>query len=128
MPNYFGYNFPIFGGQQNVLSKQSGDRIIKNDLLQLLRTIPGERVMRPTWGTDVMSSLFDGIDDETIENLQSSIVEAMIAYEPRITANVALTADENNNTLTIRIEGTFTNEPNHAFEDELVLPLKRLES
>ncbi|MDP6584876.1 MAG: GPW/gp25 family protein [Anaerolineales bacterium] len=111
-----------------MLSKQSGDRIVQNDLLQLLRTIPGERVMRPTWGTHIMQSLFDGIDDETIGSLQSNIVRAMLRYEPRITANVTVTADENNNTLTIRVEGTFTNEPNHLFEDELVLPLKRLES
>lgn len=108
-----------------MLSRQAGDRIIKNDLIQLLLTMPGERVMRPDWGTNITSTLFESIDDETFASLKASIGEAMAKYETRIVTNIGIAADENNNTLTIRLEGTFTNEPNHVFEDELVLPLKR---
>ena len=70
---YFGYNPPFFGGHQNVLSKQSGDRIIKNDLQQLILTNLGERVMRPEWGGNINRILFEPMTFGIVSLLESSI-------------------------------------------------------
>lgn len=124
---YYGYNPPFFGGHQNVMSKQSGDRLIKNDVLQLLLTMPGERVMRPNWGTKIKSTLFDGADNTVIPDLVDSINRALSLYETRVDLNVQIDIDEDNLTMNIHLSGTYTNEPNHTFEDELVLPITRTE-
>ena len=126
--NYYGYNPPFFGGHQNVMSKQSGDRIIKNDILQLLLTMRGERVMRPTWGTIIKSSVMEGITDELKSDIVSDVVAALSRYEPRISATVTVDSREaDENQLFVKVEGSFTNEPNHTFEIELDLPLQREE-
>ncbi len=125
---FFGYNPPFFGGHQNVMSRQAGDRLIKNDILQLLLTVPGERVMRPTWGTLIKPSVFDNIDDSAINALRGSISSALSTYETRVLLGISITTEEDGTVLRIRLEGEFTNEPNHTFEDELLLPIMRAES
>jgi len=122
---YYGYNPPFFGGHQNVLSRQAGDRIIKNDLLQLIMTNLGERVMRPTWGTILGATLFEQITEVNTVALEDNIEQAIIDYEPRVNVAVSVTADDDRNQLSVRVEGTFTNEPNNTFELELELPFQR---
>lgn len=124
---YYGWNPPFFGGHQNVMSKQSGDRLIKNDILQLLLTMPGERVMRPNWGTGIKSALFENADDSTVSDLVDSIKSQLVLYEPRVSLDAQIDIDEDNATMTVHLSGVFTNEPNHTFEDELVLKIKRTE-
>lgn len=121
--NYFGYNMPFRGGHQNVLSKQSGDRIIKNDLIQLIMTYPGERIMRPNWGTLVKKSVFEPLDEGSMIVIKENIKEAISTWEPRIEANVSLAVDSANNMLKISIIGTYTDLPNSIFEQELEVPL-----
>ena len=119
---YYGFNPPFFGGQQNVLSRQSGDRLIKNDLLQLIRTSPGERVMRPTWGTFLNRSVFEQLDNTTIDNVRTSILNAIRHYEPRVNVDVDVIVNEDSNMLKVRISGVFTNQENTTFYMELELP------
>jgi phage baseplate assembly protein W len=123
IPNYYGFNPPFFGGHQNILSKQSGQRIIKNDLQQLIMTTPGERVMRPDFGTIVKKSLFEQITPDLTARITQSIVSAIAKYESRVRVNVTVSSDPDNNLLTIRMAGYFTNQPNLEFEQELALPL-----
>jgi len=122
--DYRGFNPPIFGGQQNILSRQSGERLIKNDLLQLLLTSPGERVMRPDFGTIIKESLFEPIDSVTLRDIEKDVNNKIRTFEPRVsaTANVALDAD--NNTLRITVSGIVLERPNSLFEFETSIPLR----
>lgn len=120
---YFGYNPPFFGGHQNVLSRQANERIIKNDLLQLLMTSPGERVMRPTFGTILQKSLFEPMTSDLILQIQMSIDSAIATYETRIRASASITTDPDNNTLRIILAGNYTNQPNVEFLQEVDLQL-----
>jgi phage baseplate assembly protein W len=128
MINYYGYNPPFFGGHQKVMSRQSADRLIKNDILQLLLTAPGERLMRPTWGTNIKPSLFENIDENVISGLVANIEAALRVYEPRVSLSADITFDDDESILRIKLYGVFTNEPNHVFEDEIELPVKRSET
>lgn len=122
MINYYGYNPPFFGGHQNVLSKQTGDRLIKNDLVQLILTSRGERVMRPFWGTVVRGSLFETMTESLLSTIEQNITDTIRTYEPRIKATAQATQGDNN-TLNIKIVGVYTDQPNRTFEMELNLPL-----
>lgn len=122
-PVYFGYNPPFFGGHQNILSKQSGDRLIKNDLRQLLLTAVGERVMRPQWGTILKHSVFETITEELLDAIRSNLVEMITLYEPRIEASVSVTAGADNNSINVIVVGRYTDNPRKLLEFELNLPL-----
>jgi hypothetical protein len=120
---YYGWNPPFFGGQQNVLSRQAGDRIIKNDLLQLVRTSRGERVMRPTYGTILNQTVFEQFDDATVSRVVEDISRAIADNEPRVSVSVFAIRDEDNNQLIIKISGIYTNQENRVFEMEIKAPL-----
>jgi phage baseplate assembly protein W len=91
---WFGYNPPFFGGQQGVLSRQSGLRLIKNDLQQLIMTLPGERVMRPTFGTPLRGILFDSVSQEQLILVADAILEAINKIDTRVNARVSFEVDE----------------------------------
>ena len=103
---WFGINAPFLGGAQNVLTRQEDERLIKNDLLQLLLTAPGERVMRPDFGTQIRPSLFDLSDQGTIDALNDNIREQIERFERRVTATDIITElDSDENLLTIKVFG-----------------------
>lgn len=81
---YYGFNPPFIGGPQNVMSKQVDERLIKNDILQLLLTSRGERVMRPDFGTDIRSMVFEALDSTALDILRDNITDAITTYEPRV--------------------------------------------
>lgn len=121
---YFGYNAPFFGGHQNVLSRQSGERIIKNDLMQLILTSTGERIMRPDFGTIVKKSLFEMMTDEKLEEIRLDVDTAILRWEPRIKARCVAKKSPDENLLVLHIIGTYTDKPNEVFEAEINLPLE----
>ena len=120
---YYGYNPPFFGGHQNVMSKQSGDRIIKNDLLQLYLTNKGERVMRPNWGTIIGTSLMEQITDGLLMNLESDIADMTSSVDGRVSVNATATANTDENVVNIKIVAVLTNQPDQRFTMELNLPV-----
>jgi phage baseplate assembly protein W len=101
---FYGYNPPFLGGQQNYMSRQEDDRLIKNDILQLLLTIPGERVMRPDYGVNLRNFVFEQLSSNDLTSLEQEITVKINKYEPRVTIqSIALTADNDRNGLQIKI-------------------------
>ena len=108
VPRFFGFNPPFFGGSQNILSRQEDERLIRNDMLQLLLTAPGERVMRPNFGTIIRSSLFEPMDTLQIDALKANIRAQIVKFESRVlVSDIVITQDIEGNTITIKIFGTF---------------------
>lgn len=58
---------------------------IKSNLVNLLLTDIGERIMNPTFGTLLRRFLFEGITDNNIESLRESISNSIAIYIPEIT-------------------------------------------
>lgn len=93
---FYGFNMPFFGGPQKILSRQVDDKLIKNDILQLLLTVPGERVMRPDFGVHLRSFLFEQNTDSDLSILENEIAQAITEYEKRVTVeNVTVVSDTN---------------------------------
>jgi phage baseplate assembly protein W len=57
---------------------------IKSNLLNLLLTDIGERIMNPNFGTLLRRFLFEGITDSNIETLRESISNSIAIYIPEI--------------------------------------------
>jgi phage baseplate assembly protein W len=57
---------------------------IRQSILIILETAPGERVMRPDFGCGIHELVFEAIDSTTLQRIRSTAEEALRKYEPRI--------------------------------------------
>lgn len=125
---WFGFNPPFFGGPEKVMSRQEDEKLIQNDILQLLLTVPGERVMRPTFGVELRTAVFDMNDDITVDNLKASIMTAIANEEPRVNLLVLeLTRVPNQNKINIYLSAQVKNDPTTVINIERTLDLQILE-
>jgi phage baseplate assembly protein W len=108
----FGFNPPFFGGQEKVLSRQEDERLIKNDILQLLLTVPGERVHRPNFGVNLRNFVFEALTDQDLLILEQEITAKLRTYEDRVTLeNLELIPDENNYGLNVKLVTKLRSDP-----------------
>jgi uncharacterized protein len=83
-----GWNFPPSFDTQNATTQVVKDlESIRQSLNVLMGTQMGERLMHPLYGTRISEQFFRNVDTGTATMLQSSILDAILNYEPRITAN-----------------------------------------
>jgi phage baseplate assembly protein W len=77
---------------------------IKSNLINLLLTDKGERIMNPEFGADVRRSLFDNITESNNEILRLKIIDAINIFIPEIQLeSVDVMPDFDYNTLNITI-------------------------
>ena len=77
---------------------------IKSNLINLLLTDKGERIMNPEFGADIRRSLFENMTDSNIELLRIKIVDAINLFIPEINlGSVDFVADPDYNTLNVTI-------------------------
>jgi hypothetical protein len=60
---------------------------VRQAILNILMTRKGERVMRPDFGTDALSLVFEGKDDSNISLLRMMVFDAIQRWEPRAIVN-----------------------------------------
>lgn len=75
--------FSSFEYQENGTFKITDIELVKLDILNHIFTRRGERVRMPTFGTSVPDLVFEPLDDETIENLESEL-RLVFDYDPRV--------------------------------------------
>ena len=70
---------------------------IKNSIYNIFTTIPGQKILNPTFGLNLMYFLFSGINSLNAKLLGDSIVEGIRRYEPRVNLEyVNITTDIEN--------------------------------
>tara|TARA_Y100000034_G_scaffold23940_1_gene27738 strand:+ start:387 stop:893 length:507 start_codon:yes stop_codon:yes gene_type:complete len=95
MLKFLGAPYPIIKTSRGLLAQSNGVDQIKADLLQLLLTTPGERVMTPLFGTPLKRLIFEQ-NDATLElQARDMVVNAISTWEPRIIVeNIRATSSE----------------------------------
>lgn len=123
-----GWNFPIRINKKNNLElvstsddnledKNKNEEMIINEnhredirqaILIILNTTPGERVMRPRFGCGINNHVFSVINNSNLEVIKKEVEDALLLYEPRIELeNIEASVDINEeNKLIINIEYT----------------------
>lgn len=86
-PRFIGLQYPLEKTPRGILAQKTGVDQIKADLLQLLLTNPGERVMLPTFGTPLRELIFEPNDSFLVDKARQVISDAILAWEPRIVVN-----------------------------------------
>lgn len=93
------------------LSPMTGDIVkrtdtdaIKNSILQIISTKPGERFFNTNYGSKINNYLFDIIDESTAENIRSEIENALKNFNKRINVeNINVVPDYENETYQVFI-------------------------
>ena len=87
-----GWAFPVCvaGGQ---IATAAYDEDVRQAILIILGTDPGERMMRPDFGAGLSAFVFEPMTPTTLEALRQRVQEALVDWEPRIDVEkVAVTA------------------------------------
>src|ERR1700709_1544794 len=75
-----GPDLPPAGG----IALARDDEAVRQSIMMLLATIPGERVMRPEYGCPLHRVVFDPNDDTTAGLAIHYVRQAILRFEPRI--------------------------------------------
>ena len=77
---------------------------IKSNLINLLLTNKGERIMNPEFGTDLRQILFEGINVDTEEIIKQKIISSVGLFIPDvIIKSIIITPIQDTNTITVSV-------------------------
>jgi phage baseplate assembly protein W len=70
---------------------------VKNSVFNIFTTIPGQKLLNPIFGLNLLQFLFTGITTSNAKLLGDTILRGMIKFEPRITIDrINVAPDEEN--------------------------------
>ena len=90
---------------------------IKSNLINLLLTDKGERIMNPEFGADLRRSLFENMTSDSTELLRIKIIDAISIFIPEVElGNIDIKNDFDYNTLSVTINYRLriSNEPDQV--------------
>ena len=100
-----GLGYPVrLGNTGGMFSRVDDIQALKASLIQLILTRRGERVMMPSFGTDIRETVFQPLDDTTVASIHSQVVEAINTYMPGIIVqSLEVTPHMEHSTLSIKL-------------------------
>ena len=99
-----GWAFPIGVDTVGEIAVAIYEEDVQEAIRIILGTEPGERVMRPEFGTGLRGLMFEPINTTTVALAQHRVQQALVLWEPRIdSVNVNVTADPPNGKLMIEV-------------------------
>lgn len=97
-------------------------RILQQRVVSAVGTQVGERVMLPRYGTDLISDLFEGNDEQTFDDIASKIRTAVVTLVPEVgLLDVQVFSDPDNNGAVATIRYTESNGVEAAVSTNLPL-------
>lgn len=79
-----GVAFPPHLDDRSHFAMVDNDAKIRQSIYLIIHTVPGERVMRPTFGCEIHSLIFAPANHETAATAERYVREALQEWEPRI--------------------------------------------
>ena len=79
-----GWQFPIRVDDAGAIAEAGEEDKVRQSIEIILRTSPGERVMRPDFGCGIHDLVFDTISGAMIGRVASVVAGALATWEPRI--------------------------------------------
>jgi len=79
-----GWSFPIVLDDTGGIAEASEEDKVRQSIETILRTAPGERVMRPDFGCGIHELVFDTLGGGLIGRVVSVVSDALATWEPRI--------------------------------------------
>lgn len=79
-----GWAFPVEDDGAGDVALVAYEADIRQAILLILRTNPGERVMRPDFGGGLEATIFGVINQATVALVRHRVERALVLWEPRI--------------------------------------------
>jgi len=79
-----GLKFPFQKGTGSLPRQATDNELIRDDLIQLILTSRGERVMRPELGSDAFSYVFETNNDLLSTLIRNTVSSTVGKNEPRV--------------------------------------------
>ena len=80
-----GPAYPLRAGERGLFRDEADVKLIEGNILQILGTRRGERVMLPLFGSRIMDYIHDPLDHVTCALIRFDLIEAIRMWEPRVT-------------------------------------------
>jgi uncharacterized protein len=92
--NLYGQSvaFPPRVGTDGRMQWSSGELNVRESICIILRTRPGERIMRPDFGCGLDRYLFEPNNIGTLRLIQEEVKQSILRWEPRVTLNDVVVA------------------------------------
>ena len=101
-----GVSLP-FNGPGVFNSTYSTKDQIKSNVINLLLTNRGERIMNPNFGADIKDALFEGMTETIIPLIQDRITTAFSSYIPQASiSKIDVVFSEDTNTVNVTVNYT----------------------
>jgi uncharacterized protein len=99
-----GWAFPLSPARDGDVEMVSDEEDIRQSIVLILETEPGERVMRPDFGCGLRSLVFEPINASTLALAGYKVEQALVKWEPRINViDVSVTPDGKAGNLIIQV-------------------------
>ncbi|MEU9255927.1 GPW/gp25 family protein [Streptomyces sp. NPDC048270] len=79
-----GWAFPLGAGANGGIRTVAGSSLLEQSMRLVLTTYPGERRMRPGFGSRLRDFVFAGTDPDTLDELSREVTSSLTACEPRV--------------------------------------------
>ena len=105
VPKTYGVAWPVGRDGGTYFGKASGYKLIRSNIIQLLLTGLGERVMLPNYGTNLKSMLFENLSPLDLTEIEEQIRDAIKTYLPKaIVKSVRVGLTENGDSTNTPLE------------------------
>ena len=82
--NYRGISYPVKAGTKGLFDVKTDIELIRGNIIQILGTRRGERVMLPLFGSRIIDFVHEPLDHITCALLRFELIQAVQMWEPRI--------------------------------------------
>ncbi|MDR1514931.1 MAG: GPW/gp25 family protein [Synergistaceae bacterium] len=79
-----GPSYPLRAGVYGFFEAKTDEDLIQGNILQILGTRKGERVMLPLFGSRIRELIHEPLDAVTLQLLKVEMIDAIKMWEPRI--------------------------------------------
>ena len=121
-----GWSFPVHTDATGAIALVSGDRELEEAIQLVLRTAPGERPMRPEYGSAIHDFVFAPADATTAGRLAYEVRASLERWEPRIEVVDVEVSFDPDNASTLYIDIGYvkrgTNDPRNLVFPFYVIP------
>ena len=93
---YKGIAFPFQIGATSFPAQATNEDLIKQSIVQIIMTSPGERYMRPKFGCGALAFVFEPNDEALELYIQDTVATAIATYEPRVAVRTVQVEREDN--------------------------------
>jgi phage baseplate assembly protein W len=79
-----GWSFPLATDEAGEIDLAAYEEDVRQAILLILQTNPGERVMRPDFGAGLQALVFETLSTTTMALARHRVEQALVIWEPRI--------------------------------------------